>query len=163
MRNHVHEWPFWDLEVGTLSYKLYTVQLTRSTKCQTKKNAEHWQKDPGASLMEKKKPTKKEPGRNGLGFRVWCQEITSSCCGLNKNGAENARRFSPLLDPILPFPKNWGPFFCVHQNKDYSIWGSILGSPYFGKLPREQSQRINGQRFFVRDYIRDSTKLQYGQ
>ena len=24
----------------------------------------------------------------------------------------------------------WGP-----NNKDYSIWGSMLGSPYFGKLP----------------------------
>ena len=28
------------------------------------------------------------------------------------------------------FSKLGGPY-----NQDYSIWGSILGSPYFGKLP----------------------------
>ena len=28
-----------------------------------------------------------------------------------------------------------GTFFGVPKNKDYSILGSILGSPYFGKLP----------------------------
>ena len=31
----------------------------------------------------------------------------------------------------VPF---WGP-----HNKDYSIWGSILGYPCFGKLPNEGS------------------------
>ena len=31
----------------------------------------------------------------------------------------------------VPF---WGPY-----NKDYSILGSIMGSPYFGKLPYSKS------------------------
>ena len=35
--------------------------------------------------------------------------------------------FAKLGEPLEPFG---GPF-----NKDYSILGSILGSPYFGKLP----------------------------
>ena len=33
------------------------------------------------------------------------------------------------------FPKIGGTFFGGSHNKDYSILGSILGSPYFGKLP----------------------------
>ena len=32
------------------------------------------------------------------------------------------------------FPKLGVPYWGPH-NKDYSILGSILGSPYFGKLP----------------------------
>ena len=32
-------------------------------------------------------------------------------------------------------PKILGTFFGGPHNKDYSILGSILGSPYFGKLP----------------------------
>ena len=32
------------------------------------------------------------------------------------------------------FP-NYGYLFGGPHNKDYSILGSILGSPYFGKLP----------------------------
>ena len=32
------------------------------------------------------------------------------------------------------FPKSGVPFW-GSNNKDYSICGSILGSPYFGKLP----------------------------
>ena len=31
--------------------------------------------------------------------------------------------------------QNWGVPFWGPNNKDYSILGSILGSPYFGKLP----------------------------
>ena len=31
--------------------------------------------------------------------------------------------------------QNWGYLFCGPYNKDYSIWGSILGYPNFGKLP----------------------------
>ena len=31
--------------------------------------------------------------------------------------------------------KNYGYHFGGPHNKDYSILGSILGSPYFGKLP----------------------------
>ena len=33
------------------------------------------------------------------------------------------------------FPKIRGALFGDPYNKDYSILGSILGSPYFGKLP----------------------------
>ena len=35
---------------------------------------------------------------------------------------------------FLGFPKNSYPFGGPH-NKDYGTWGSILGSPYLGKLP----------------------------
>ena len=31
--------------------------------------------------------------------------------------------------------QNYGYHFAGPQNKDYSILGSISGSPYFGKLP----------------------------
>ena len=31
--------------------------------------------------------------------------------------------------------QNYGYLFGGPCNKDYSIWGPILGSPYFGKLP----------------------------
>ena len=33
------------------------------------------------------------------------------------------------------FPKIAGYVIGGPKNKDHSIWGSILGSPYFGKLP----------------------------
>ena len=36
---------------------------------------------------------------------------------------------------ICKFPKIRGTLFGGPQNKDYSILGSILGSPSFGKLP----------------------------
>ena len=35
----------------------------------------------------------------------------------------------------MGFPKIRGTLFGGLNNKDYSILGSILGSPYFGKLP----------------------------
>ena len=35
----------------------------------------------------------------------------------------------------LGFPKIMGTFFWGPQNKDYSIFGTVLESPYFGKLP----------------------------
>ena len=35
------------------------------------------------------------------------------------------------------FPKNEGYHFGGPKNKDYSILGSLLGSPYSGKLPHE--------------------------
>ena len=36
---------------------------------------------------------------------------------------------------IWGFPKIRGTLFWNPHNKDYSILGSILGTPYFGKLP----------------------------
>ena len=46
-------------------------------------------------------------------------------------------------NPISGFPKIRGTFFGGPHNKDYSILGSLLGSPYFGKLPyiSERSHR----------------------
>ena len=38
--------------------------------------------------------------------------------------------------------QNWGYHFGGSHNKDYSILGSILGSPNFGKLPHEQDPRL---------------------
>ena len=35
----------------------------------------------------------------------------------------------------LGVSRNWGYLIGGPNNQDYSIWGSILGSPYFGKLP----------------------------
>ena len=37
--------------------------------------------------------------------------------------------------PMLEFPKIRCTFFGEPHNKDYSILGSILGSPYFGERP----------------------------
>ena len=36
---------------------------------------------------------------------------------------------------LWEFPKIRGTFLGVPFNKDYSILGSILGFPYFGKVP----------------------------
>ena len=36
------------------------------------------------------------------------------------------------------FPKIRGILFGGPNNKDYRIFGSILGSPYFGKFPNSQ-------------------------
>ena len=41
---------------------------------------------------------------------------------------------NPRLNLFGGFPKLWVLFGGPH-NKDYNILGSILGSPYFGKLP----------------------------
>ena len=43
------------------------------------------------------------------------------------------RPFKVYLDPKILIR---GTLFGGPHNKDYSILGSILGSPYFGKLPR---------------------------
>ena len=37
--------------------------------------------------------------------------------------------------PYMGVSQNYGYLFEGPHNKDYSILGSILGSPYFGKLP----------------------------
>ena len=38
--------------------------------------------------------------------------------------------------------QNWGYHFRGPNNKDYSILGPILGSPYFGKLPYEPLSKL---------------------
>ena len=42
--------------------------------------------------------------------------------------------FGLVSTKIGGFPKLWVPFWSPH-NTDYGILGSILGSPYSGKLP----------------------------
>ena len=44
-------------------------------------------------------------------------------------------RTSPLFKNHVEHSQNCGYFFGVPNNEDYSILGSILGSPYSGKLP----------------------------
>ena len=47
--------------------------------------------------------------------------------------------------------QNSGYLFGGSNNKDYSILGSISGSPYFGKLPYEdQSAKELAQRQYLR-------------
>ena len=50
-----------------------------------------------------------------------------------ENGKENESYC--LRFRVLGFPKIRGTFFGGPHDKDYSILGSILGSPCFGKLP----------------------------
>ena len=40
-------------------------------------------------------------------------------------------------------PPNWGYLFWGPHNKDYSVLGSILGSPYFRKLPNHANQTLS--------------------
>ena len=49
------------------------------------------------------------------------------------NGKENGSYY--LGFRVWGFPKIWGTLIGGPHNKDYSILGSILGSPNFGKLP----------------------------
>ena len=53
-----------------------------------------------------------------------------------KTGGESLRREvgQPCLDPTLGFPKIGATLLGGPKTKDYSILGSILGSPCFGKL-----------------------------
>ena len=50
-------------------------------------------------------------------------------------GSKNHLGARPTLHRNGGFPKLGGTLFGGPHNKDYSILGSILGSPYFGKLP----------------------------
>ena len=43
--------------------------------------------------------------------------------------------WSDVLGLVWEFPRKMGYPFGAPYYKDYSIWGSILRSPYFGKLP----------------------------
>ena len=49
-----------------------------------------------------------------------------------------------LMKGNLGVSQNYGYLFGSPHNKDYSILGSILGFPYFGKLPfRVEGFRVN--------------------
>ena len=43
--------------------------------------------------------------------------------------------FDLRFDVMRGFTKLGVPFLGGPYNKDHSIWGSILGSPYLGRLP----------------------------
>ena len=43
--------------------------------------------------------------------------------------------FSSFKSPCRGFPKLGGAILGDCNDKDFSIWGSLLGSPCFGKLP----------------------------
>ena len=48
-----------------------------------------------------------------------------------------------LVAILIGVSQNKWYFFKGPRNKDYSIWGSILGSPYFGKVPyAPEGQRL---------------------
>ena len=63
---------------------------------------------------------------------------------------------------IRGFPKIRLPFLGGPHSKDYSIWGSTLGSPYFGKLPYEDhigdNGREHGNYYGVSGLFRDNGK-----
>ena len=64
-----------------------------------------------------------------LSFRIWPERVSCKPCrGDPKNSPY------PRMAAIWGFPKIKGTFWGPN-NKDYSILGSILGSPNFGKLP----------------------------
>ena len=44
--------------------------------------------------------------------------------------------------PYMGVYQNYGYLFGGSHNKDYSILGSILGSPYFGKLLHQYNPRV---------------------
>ena len=46
------------------------------------------------------------------------------------------------LEPKWGFPKIRGTLLGGPYNQDYSILGSILGSPYFGNLPNHACSRL---------------------
>ena len=48
-------------------------------------------------------------------------------------------RYIGFRDKGLGFPKARGTLFGCPHNKAYSILVSLLGSPYFGKLPHTGS------------------------
>ena len=49
--------------------------------------------------------------------------------------------------------QNWGYHFRGPNKKDYSIFGSILGSPYFGELPCSLSRSSIAVMGFVREPV----------
>ena len=57
----------------------------------------------------------------------------------HKKGTSSGFKY---LIVIWGFPKIRGTLFGGPHNKDYSILGSILGSPYFGKLPYELYSKL---------------------
>ena len=67
------------------------------------------------------------------------------------------RLFAQLRD-IWEFPKIRGTFSEGPYNKDYSILGSILGSPYSGKLPYIWTKPIFYKHFgMCLDLFKDTT------
>ena len=67
--------------------------------------------------------------------------LWSSPLGLQENpcppstASQRPTSLNPKPPTYMGVSQNYGYLFGGPNNKDYSILGSILGSPYFGKLP----------------------------
>ena len=68
----------------------------------------------------------------GFGMLEGLWVASNACCGVHRNSAQKS--VATIL-AILGFAKIGGYLFGSPHTKDYSTWGSMLGSPYFGKLP----------------------------
>ena len=64
-------------------------------------------------------------------------------CNVLVHGRICSRKQYACRRENLGFPKTRGAFFGDSYNQDYSILGSILRSPYFGKQPL-QDARLSG-------------------
>ena len=85
----------------------------------------------------------------GVFFAVWAGPAPPpKQQKIKRDPAQRAKKMTPekpnkkdqttKLLPLQPqsrFPKIWGNLFGGPHNKDCTIFGSILGSPYCGKLP----------------------------
>ena len=59
----------------------------------------------------------------GVGFRAKTANPRGPC------------RYIIYIYVYVGVSQNWGYHFRGPHKKDYSVWGSMLGSPKFGKLP----------------------------
>ena len=70
-----------------------------------------------------------------------CQGAADHAVLLKAEGPASVRPLNPQPQPPMSKPEYRGfptlgvAFLGGSYNKDYNIWGYILGSPYFGELP----------------------------
>ena len=62
----------------------------------------------------------------------------------------------------MELSQNNGYLLGCPQNKDDSILGSVLGYPYFGKLPFIVSQKLRELTEYKYDCMGDKSLLKYG-
>ena len=92
-------------------------------------------------------------GVGWVGLKVKGGPATGTGSLFDTSDTKGALIISILQEPVPPPPddrtahsptpttdywgvfQNFGPIWGVPENKDYSTWGSLLGSPYFGKSP----------------------------
>ena len=69
-------------------------------------------------------------------------ELHYPCPNYKKQDSQNLKHlfggFHVIQFSTWGFPKIKGTILGIPQNKDYNIWGSILGSPDFGNVPLQQ-------------------------